>query len=138
MSHSGCQTFFCNASTGRAKPVLIGHNVASDVEYTRKAGFDANRHVSDFIDTANLDKALRRQISNRSLTRLLADYGVEILDAHNAGNDAYYTMWAVLAMSVSRHLHSRPDEEVLQERIGEAKRVAEAKARDEFEGCSAA
>ena len=39
-------------------------------------------------------------------------------------------------MCASRHLQSRPDEEVRQERIEEAKRVAEAKVREAFEGWS--
>lgn len=118
-------------------PVLVGHNIESDIQYMMKSGFDVLTHVSDCIDTQDLRKVVRRDNRSRSLGALLVDYHIKADHLHNAGNDAHYTLRLLLAICEAQYSWPKPSEqwnEEMQRLIKKEIEVAEAKVRKQFEG----
>lgn len=82
--------------------VLVGHDLTNDTEYLRKIGFDI-LHLSgvvDSLDTSAIYRALHCDSNSTSLGRVLHGLGITAWNLHNAGNDAGYTLQALLAMAV--------------------------------------
>ncbi|KAF2280373.1 uncharacterized protein EI97DRAFT_430114, partial [Westerdykella ornata] len=84
------------------KVVLVGHDTQTDMEYLKKIGFDALRQdsVVDCLDSALLYRTWRQDPQITSLGKVLADFDIVGWNLHNAGNDAVYTMQAMLAVCV--------------------------------------
>jgi hypothetical protein len=87
--------------------ILVGHGIGSDVDYMKKIHFDVHQ-VTNIVGTADTHRILGRA-GQTSLARLLTAlnfYSAEDLEQqlwlHNAGNDAVWTMKA-LVMLVSVH-----------------------------------
>jgi hypothetical protein len=81
--------------------ILVGHDIAHDIAYLRKIGFDVMTlpNLYDRIDTSVLHKAWKRNAQPRSLSSMLLDLGMTAWNLHNAGNDAHYTMQCMLGIS---------------------------------------
>jgi DNA polymerase III alpha subunit (gram-positive type) len=93
--------------------VLTGHDVGQDIRYLQKIGYNvenmSNLHKPN-VDTQNLYRALQRkklqnsnttQINNAvGLSSILEEYDIPPFGLHNAGNDATYTLQAMLAMVI--------------------------------------
>ena len=58
-------------SSGTCKVVLIGYDIAADMNYLNELSFDVARMVFDCIDTSDLYKASRRDGRQRALSALL-------------------------------------------------------------------
>ena len=93
--------------------VLTGHDVVQDIRYLRKIGYDVeNLSTLDSVrvDTQNLYRAIQRkklqnsnptQIANAvGLSTILEEYDIPPFGLHNAGNDATYTLQAMIAMVI--------------------------------------
>jgi hypothetical protein len=85
--------------------VLVGHAIAGDIHYLDKLGFNPTRHqgVIDTLDTQHMWKALNnhsQEANDAGLAKLLVKLDLSYGGLHNAGNDAVYTMRALLAMMV--------------------------------------
>ncbi|EME87503.1 uncharacterized protein MYCFIDRAFT_205698 [Pseudocercospora fijiensis CIRAD86] len=81
--------------------ILVGHDVMQDVEYLDKIGYNIQRtNFMDTQDTVNMYRTYNQEPNARSLGSILADLGLASWYLHNAGNDAVYTMHAMLAMCV--------------------------------------
>ncbi|KAK5113259.1 hypothetical protein LTR62_003596 [Meristemomyces frigidus] len=80
--------------------VFVAHNAGSDVSYLKQLGFDisACKNVLATIDTQKLAGGSKRR--SIGLNRLLLSLNLEPVNLHNAGNDAAYTMHAMLLMAV--------------------------------------
>ncbi|PHH72533.1 hypothetical protein CDD80_4471 [Ophiocordyceps camponoti-rufipedis] len=84
--------------------VFIGHDTASDVRYLSQIGLE----VLDLpgmlceIDTKALHQAWRDSEDSRSLEAVLADLNIPNKNLHNAGNDAVFTMRAVLGLALEQ------------------------------------
>ncbi|BCR93597.1 uncharacterized protein AKAW2_10643S [Aspergillus luchuensis] len=76
--------------------VLVGHNLSADVKYLKQVGVDVGG-FRDQIDTAQMFRKLRKEDSVRSLGGVLAKLDIRGWYLHNAGNDARYTMEALVA-----------------------------------------
>jgi hypothetical protein len=95
--------------------VLVGHDTDTDIKYLRNLGsrlFEANAetHASqpptilEALDTATLFQVLKRDGSRRSLGMLLADLEIIGWNLHNAGNDARYTLEAMIRIVLTSRL----------------------------------
>ena len=91
------------AGTGTKRNViLVGHDIATDISYLRKLGYDpynlANLH--EMIDTSLMYRALEREPHPRNLGSILANLGIAGWYLHNAGNDAVYTLQAMIGIAI--------------------------------------
>jgi hypothetical protein len=108
--------------------MLIGHDLKNDTEYLKKLNFTP-KHVDGKIDTQRLARISKKQPPG--LTKLLAALSIDAKNLHNAGNDAAYTLQALIGVAVQEHYH--PGEIVRKLKAGKevsdaAKLVKKAKA----------
>ena len=85
------------------------------------------------MDTRSMFQAYTHDPNPTSLGRILASFDLVGWHLHNAGNDAVYTLWALLAMAIASAVE-RGSPEVSQRRTEEVARresvaVEEAKER---------
>lgn len=52
------------------------------------------------MDTADMYRSYTKNTDSRSLGGMLCDFNLTGWHLHNAGNDAVYTIWAMLAICV--------------------------------------
>ena len=93
--------------------VLVGHDVASDVRFLQRVGYDVSNlstlHSSNpVIDTQKLFRAFQK-IKNPSriatgqsvsLATVMEELDIAPFGLHNAGNDAAYTLQVMVGMAV--------------------------------------
>ena len=121
--------------------VLVGHDIAGDIKYLKGLGLDVIPMVADCIDTSYLWKAARRDGRQSALSTVLLQQGIPAQYLHNAGNDAYYTLHAMIAIALGISLTKKTPEDWEVEknkRIEEAYAVARAKVCADLEGWSSA
>lgn len=82
--------------------VFVGHDVGADIAYLRQLGYDPSNlsNLVDTVDSATMYRFLRREPNPRSLGSILAELDITGWNLHNAGNDAVYTMQAMLAIAL--------------------------------------
>ena len=98
-------------SSRARKLVLVGHSFKCDVEGLRRNNISLY-HLADIshtIDTADIYRALAEENKDPALGIVLKHFDIIPWHLHNAGNDAAYTMLAMLAIAVS-HAESRLEE----------------------------
>lgn len=80
------------------KIILVGHNPGHDISCLRDEGSWAfgDNLPSRILDTAELYRSLRGETELRSLRYILGGLGILALHLHNAGNDARFTMEALV------------------------------------------
>ncbi|CAF9924172.1 hypothetical protein IMSHALPRED_006133 [Imshaugia aleurites] len=121
--------------------VLVGHDISGDIKYLKGLGFDVLSMVVDCIDTSDLWKAAHRDARQSALSKVLLQQGISAKYLHNAGNDAYYTLHAMIAIAVVSSLNKKTPEDWEVEknkRIEEAYAIARAKVCADLEGWSSA
>lgn len=120
--------------------VFVGHNPAADIAYLRtlgttvfdRAGDDSAPLLLDALDTAKLFRTLWGDASPRSLGNILGEFGITGWYLHNAGNDARYTMEAIVQIVLgSRGLQEPPKE---QNGNGEGQLMADGGWVDDIDG----
>ncbi|KAH8815693.1 hypothetical protein F5884DRAFT_627218, partial [Xylogone sp. PMI_703] len=81
--------------------VLVGHDVAADVDYLKRLGYSVTNlsNLTEIIDTAKMWQYHKNETQPRSLSLVLADIGIPGWNLHNAGNDAVYTLQAMLGIA---------------------------------------
>lgn len=88
-------------SAPKRKVVIVGHDTQTDVKYLQNLGYNVlNLPPHEIVDTGELYRYLRRELSPRGLGSVLADMGITGWHLHNAGNDAVYTLQAMLAIAI--------------------------------------
>lgn len=82
--------------------ILVGHDVGTDVNYLRKVGFDplSLPNLREVVDTASMYRALTRETNPRKLGSVLETFDIPGWFLHNAGNDAVYTLQAMLGIAI--------------------------------------
>jgi len=81
--------------------VLVGHDVKNDVSMLRKLGFDVyNMPGLITLDTAVIYRAYKGLWNSVSLGSVLEELAIEPWFLHNAGNDAVYTLQALIGLAV--------------------------------------
>lgn len=68
-------------------------------------------------------RALKREVNPRSLSAILAEIGIAAWNLHNAGNDAVYTLQAMLGIAckhlVERKIERKEKDKLKKDRISE-------------------
>ncbi|KAK1992922.1 QDE-2-interacting protein [Colletotrichum falcatum] len=84
--------------------VLLGHDLRSDIAYLERINVELwgmGGVMSRTLDTKDMYQAWRQETQGRSLAAVLTDLGISHSNLHNAGNDAAYTMQAMLGLAVA-------------------------------------
>ncbi|KAK2743665.1 hypothetical protein FQN57_004774 [Myotisia sp. PD_48] len=102
--------------------VLVGHDLSGDIRYLARLGCETFKgyeeslasqnsnialpHFIDAIDTNRLFRVLKRDFQPSSLSKVLLDVGIPGWNLHNAGNDARYTLEAMIAIALKARFRS--------------------------------
>lgn len=124
--------------------ILLGHDTLGDVRYLQNLGFDPMKlpNLLEALDTAVMYRVWRREMQSTGLGRILYSFDIAGHGLHNAGNDAAYTMQAMLAICVRESsLRTSPELESIKNsetaaRLAAAVEEAQEKAKNEAEGWS--
>lgn len=86
----------------KRKVIFLGHDAMSDVRYLQRLGFDPMKEetIVEALDTATMFRVWRREQDPTNLGRILGTFDIVGWGLHNAGNDAVYTVQAMLAICV--------------------------------------
>ncbi|KAL8842064.1 MAG: hypothetical protein Q9170_000667 [Blastenia crenularia] len=128
----------------RRQLVLVGHDVQNDIHYLRKLGYDVSNlsNILEALDTADLYRAWKHQQNPSKLGTILMDLELTGWNLHNAGNDAAYTLQALIGIAISarkstssRHTNVIND---LTDRTETLEREARDRAKEEADEWAAA
>lgn len=115
--------------------VFLGHDTQHDVQYLQKIGYNINNltNLLEFQDTASMYRVFSQEPNPRNLGFILYVCEVEAWNMHNAGNDAVYTMQAMLGLCIKDAVENRGETEHSRERkkIEQAKKEAEDRVKEE-------
>ena len=105
--------------------ILVGHDIEADINYLKKIGYEVRNlsNLVEIIDTRVMWASLKRDSSFRSLGAILAELEILGWNLHNAGNDAAYTLHAMMAITakqlVDRQKSREQKEEAKNQRLAE-------------------
>lgn len=126
--------------------ILLGHDTNTDVRYLQALGYNPLNlsTLVETLDTVVLHRVYKRDAQPASLARILYEFDITGWHLHNAGNDAYYTMQAMIGIAV-RDAANRGNPEVEkarteaeEEKLKVATDEAIQKVRNDAEGWSSA
>lgn len=82
--------------------VIVGHDVKQDIAYFTELGLDLRflGGLAEPVDTQDIHQAWRGSTNGRSLGAVLNDLDIAHKHLHNAGNDAHYTLCAMLGIAL--------------------------------------
>jgi hypothetical protein len=82
--------------------ILLGHDTMSDIRYLQNLGYDPLKvqSIVEALDTAVMYQVWRRDNQTASLGKILYSFDIRAWALHNAGNDAAFTIQAMLAITV--------------------------------------
>ncbi|KAK7531595.1 uncharacterized protein J3D65DRAFT_680536 [Phyllosticta citribraziliensis] len=124
--------------------IFVAHDPDGDIRFLQKLGYNPLNlsNLIDKLDTKQLHQHWKRDTQGTSLARILCDCDIIGWRLHNGGNDAVYTMQALLAICV-QEAASRGTKELAEERkkthdrrLSEALAETVARVQDEAEGWS--
>ncbi|KAF4336018.1 hypothetical protein FBEOM_10151 [Fusarium beomiforme] len=81
---------------------IVGHDVKADISYFTQLGLDL-RYLgghAEPVDTQEIHQAWRGSTNGRGLSVVLNDLDIVHKNMHNAGNDAHYTLCAMLGIAL--------------------------------------
>ncbi len=123
-----------NDSQQKRNIILVGHEIKSDIQYLQTIGYDVTTlpNLIESIDTINLFKAMKHEQNTPSLGAVLLELGLTGWHLHNAGNDAGYTMEALIGLSFAA-LTATPKAVPQQKELDAAAAEAQARLIDDIE-----
>ncbi|KAI5247822.1 hypothetical protein E4T43_01809 [Aureobasidium subglaciale] len=87
------------SDSGSRRLILVGHGLSNDTAYLNKLKFapHARGNIIQDVDTQKFVGSKKQTVG---LNKLMLGLGVEADNLHNAGNDAAYTLQALVLMTV--------------------------------------
>ena len=88
-------------TTNQRPIILVGHDIQNDMRAVERAGYIIHHHapVEAVLDTQDIAREVFR--GTRSLGDLCCKLGIKAKNLHNSGNDATYTLLALLKMGTA-------------------------------------
>jgi hypothetical protein len=122
--------------------VLLGHDVEQDIQYCHKIGFSVlgRGNLIATMDTQAMYQAYTRDTSPRGLGGVMNDFDITAWHLHNAGNDAAYTIYAMLATCVQdaaergTEASKKKHDERAKIKLESAIEAAKERAKEDAEG----
>ncbi|KAI9749760.1 MAG: hypothetical protein M4579_006750 [Chaenotheca gracillima] len=128
--------------TPKRNIILVGHDISMDISYLHTLGYSPLTlpNLVETLDTMLMYRSLKRELQARSLGQLLYDFDLMGWNLHNAGNDAVYTLQAMIAIAFKGiSLDGRTKEEKDTEKWNKVRATMDEavdKAKMESEGWS--
>jgi hypothetical protein len=131
-------------NTEKRNLIFLGHDTLGDIKYLQNLGYDplSIDNMLEVLDTAIMYRVWRREQNPTALDKILNRFDIAGFNVHNAGNDAVFTVQAMLAICV-RETSIRGSIEMENQRRDDrdtrrtvALEEAEQKAKDDAEGWS--
>ncbi|KAI9703587.1 MAG: hypothetical protein M1836_007357 [Candelina mexicana] len=122
--------------------ILVGHDVSMDITYLQNMGYNPYNlsNLLEVLDTASLFRVLKRDQSPRALGTILYELDLVGWNLHNAGNDAAYTLQAMIGIAFrslgAKGARGEADQEETMKKVRDAVRDAEQRVLEEKEGWS--
>ncbi|KAH0016262.1 hypothetical protein KCU78_g7920, partial [Aureobasidium melanogenum] len=93
--------------------IFLGHDTKQDIAYLRKLGYDPDNlaNLIEFQDTAAMWRAVTGEQSTRGLAHIMYALELESWNTHNAGNDAVYTIHAMIGICIKDLQKKASDED---------------------------
>ncbi|KAL8863540.1 MAG: hypothetical protein Q9178_000221 [Gyalolechia marmorata] len=109
--------------------ILVGHDIKMDIDYLRKLGYDVSNlsNLIEALDTADLHRAWKHHQNPSKLGTVLMEMEMVGWNLHNAGNDAAYTLQALIGIAIASRQSSLA---TTQSQIAHRTQVLEREARD--------
>ncbi|KAK4548611.1 hypothetical protein LTR36_009521 [Oleoguttula mirabilis] len=131
-----------NAVEEKRNIILLGHDINADIEFCKAIGFHPlNRgNMLDVLDSADLFRAYTKAVNPSSLGNVCYHFDLSAWHAHNAGNDAMHTVWALLAIAVKDASErgsedvAKKHEENFAQKMEEAVELAKERVKSDAEG----
>lgn len=122
--------------------VLLGHDIEQDIQYCHKIGFSVigRGNLIATMDTKAMYQAYTRDTAPRGLGGVMNDFDITAWYLHNAGNDAVYTVWAMLATCVQdaaergTEASKKKYDERAKDKLDNAIEAAKERAKEDAEG----
>ncbi|KAL7950406.1 hypothetical protein V8C42DRAFT_306387 [Trichoderma barbatum] len=82
--------------------VFVGHDARQDVNYLSSVGFEvlSLRGLVEQLDTKEIHQAWKELENGKSLVSVLGDLSIHSKHLHNAGNDAVFTLRALIGIAI--------------------------------------
>ena len=82
--------------------VFVGHDAKQDFQYLKRLNVDLSQinNIKDILDSSNMYQSLRRELNGSSLSKTLLHLDMVGCNLHNGGNDAVYTLRAMLGIAI--------------------------------------
>lgn len=103
--------------------IIAGHDVKQDLNYLSEMGIEITKlaGIRSIVDSQVMHQAWRSDDRGRSLKDILGDLGIASKHLHNAGNDAVYTLRAVVGIAIRQSCEQVVEEpEVQKPKLSEA------------------
>ncbi|KAL8772954.1 MAG: hypothetical protein Q9209_001974 [Squamulea sp. 1 TL-2023] len=129
------------ANVQKRKLVLVGHDIKMDIDYLRKLGYDVGNlsNLIEALDTADLYRAWKHHQNPSKLGSILMDMEMVGWNLHNAGNDAAYTLQALIGIIIeSRRSSLTISQFQIVSRTEALEREARDRAKEEADEWAAA
>jgi hypothetical protein len=99
---NGKQTNLDADPTEKRNIIFLGHDTSTDIRYLQELHYDPMKadNILEAMDTATMYKVWNRDQQPTSLGKILAKFDIIGWKLHNAGNDAVYTVQAMLGICV--------------------------------------
>ncbi|EOD46667.1 putative qde-2-interacting protein [Neofusicoccum parvum UCRNP2] len=129
---------------GKRNLIFVGHDPNQDIKFLQRLGYNPLNlsNLVEVIDTKLLHQHWKRDTQGTSLGKILADLDIIGWKLHNGGNDAVYTLQALVSLGI-REASSRGSKELEeqrkhdhQRRMSEAIAEVVAKVSEEADGWS--
>lgn len=86
----------------KRKLVFVAHDARQDINYLSSIGFEvlALQGLVEQLDTKEMHQAWRASDQGKSLHHVLNDLLIQSKHLHNAGNDAVFTLRALIGVAI--------------------------------------
>ncbi|KAL8947390.1 MAG: hypothetical protein Q9222_006322 [Ikaeria aurantiellina] len=117
--------------------ILVGHDIKMDIDYLRKIGYDVSNlsNIIEALDTVDLYRAWKHHQNPSKLGTILCDLELVGWNLHNAGNDAAYTLQALIGIAIaartSASLSTNSTSSYITSRTQDLEREARDRAKEE-------
>jgi DNA polymerase III alpha subunit (gram-positive type) len=97
--------------------ILVGHDVEADIKFLQSIGYDVHTlsTLRETVDTSLMWRYIKRENNPRNLASILAEVGIISWNLHNAGNDAVYTLQAMIAIALMDMTERQKQKEIKEQ-----------------------
>ncbi|KAI0191506.1 hypothetical protein EV127DRAFT_480447 [Xylaria flabelliformis] len=108
-------------SEDRRPVIIVGHDIGQDLNYLLRIGYNPWRvsHIVDEVDTKTLFQRIQRSPNGRGLATMCAELGIPGCHYHNGGNDAVYTLRAMITIAIKRTVEGLEGKEEISTSVDE-------------------